>query len=119
MKRTFITFVSALVLFLASSELLYAQNDSIAQYIPFVEQGKHWHVVRSDWDGRTHFDHFMLTNEEVEKDGKTYMKMYRSEDDLTVVYDAGLLREENRKLYFFDTEMQKEFLVFDLFPLFT
>ena len=113
MKRTFITFVSALVLFLASSELLYAQNDSIAQYIPFVEQGKHWHVVRSDWDGRTHFDHFMLTNEEVEKDGKTYMKMYRSEDDLTVVYDAGLLREENRKLYFFDTEMQKEFLVFD------
>jgi len=89
------------------------QNDSLAQYLPFVEQGKRWNVVRSDWDGRTQFDHFMLTNEKVEKDGKTYMKLYRSEDGLTVDYDAGLLREENRKVYFFDIDMQKEFLVFD------
>ena len=47
------------------------------------------------------------------KDGKTYLKMYRTEDVLTVVYDAGLLREENRKVYFFDDNTQKEYLMFD------
>jgi hypothetical protein len=52
-------------------------------------------------------------NEKVEKAGKTYMKMYRSEDDMAVVSDAGLLREENRKVYLFDSNMQKEFLMFD------
>ena len=39
--------------------------------------------------------------------------MYRSEDDMAAVSDAGLLREENRKVYLFDSNMQKEFLVFD------
>lgn len=85
------------------------QND----YLPFVKAGKRWHVVRSEFDKGYHFDQFMLMNEKVEKAGKTYFGMYRTEDLLAVVYDAGLLREEDRKVYFFDSDMQKEFLLFD------
>ena len=82
-------------------------------YIPFVKAGKKWNVVSSKFGGNYHYGHYMLMNEKVEKAGKTYMKMYRSEDDMAVVYDAGLLREENHKVYLFDSDMQKEFLLFD------
>ena len=105
MKRTllFITCV------LASLTMLAQEYD----YIPFVKAGKRWHVVRSEFDKGYHFDQFTLMNEEVEKAGKTYFGMYQTEDLLAVVYDAGLLREEDRKVYFFDSDMQKEFLLFD------
>ena len=82
-------------------------------YRPFVKEGKTWNVIRSNSDGGYHFDYYMLMNEKVEKAGKNYIKMYRSEDDMTVVYDEGLLREENHKVYLFDSDMQKEFLLFD------
>ena len=85
------------------------QND----YLPFVEAGKQWHVVRSDFDEGSHFEQYTLRNEEVVKDGKTYLKMYRTEDGLNTLYDAGLLREEDRKVYFFDNDTQKEYLMFD------
>lgn len=80
---------------------------------PFVKEGKTWNVIRSNSDGGHHFDYYMLMNEKVEKAGKSYIKMYRSEDDMTVVYDEGLLREENHKVYLFDSDIQKEFLLFD------
>ena len=105
MKRTLL-FITCM---LASLTMLAQEND----YIPFVKAGKSWHVVRSQYDQGYHFDQFTLMNEEVERAGKTYMKMYRSEDDMTVVSDAALLREENRRVYFFDSDMQKEFLLFD------
>jgi hypothetical protein len=54
-----------------------------------------------------------MTNEKVEKAEKTYMKMYRRENYSTVADDERLLREENRKVYIFDPDMQKEFLLFD------
>ena len=85
------------------------QND----YIPFVGMGKQWHIVRSDFDEGSHFEQYTLRNEEVVKDGKTYLKMYRTEDGLNTLYDAGLLREEDRKVYFFDNDTQKEYLMFD------
>ena len=89
------------------------QQDVNIAYRPLVEEGKVWHVFRSDAVYGSHLNHYMLLNEKIVKDGKTYMKMYRSEDDMTVVYDAGLFREEDRKVFIFDTDMQKEFLVFD------
>ena len=82
-------------------------------YIPFVASDKSWYVVRSDLETGCHIEHYKLTNEEVVKDGKTYMKMYRSEDDLSEVHDAGLLREENRKVYRYDTDRGEENLLFD------
>ena len=82
-------------------------------YLPFVKAGKKWNVIRSDFDGGYHHEYYRLMNEEIVKDGKTYMKMYRSEDDLDVVYDTGLFREEDRKVYRFDDERQEEHLMFD------
>ena len=107
---------SMLVHFERNGEVLYnvwPETSPQEEYIPFVKAGKQWHVVRSDFDTGCHLEQYMLINEKVEKAGKTYMKMYRSEDNLTVIYDAGLLREENRKVYFFDSDSQKEFLMFD------
>lgn len=88
-------------------------NTNGSDYLPFVKAGKKWNVVRSDFDGGYHHEYYKLMNEKVEKAGKTYMKMYRSEDDLDVVYDTGLFREEDRKVYFFDDNTQKEYLMFD------
>ena len=82
-------------------------------YLPFVEEGKRWHVVRSDFDSGCHFETYVLMNEEIVKNGKTYMKMYRTEDILSVDYDAGLFREEGCKVYYYDSDMQKEYLMFD------
>ena len=108
MKRTLL-FIACVLATLAMS----AQENSHYDYAPFVKEGKKWTVVRSDFNSGYHFNRYTLMGEEVVKDGKTYMKMYRSEDDMTVVYDAGLLREENCRVYTFDTEMQKEYLMFD------
>ena len=88
-------------------------NTNGSDYLPFVKAGKKWNVIRSDFDGGYHHEYYRLMNEEIVKDGKTYMKMYRSEDDLDVVYDTGLFREEDRKVYFFDDDTQKEYLMFD------
>ena len=108
MKRTLL-FIACVL----TSMMMSAQESSYFGYVPFVKDGKKWHVVRSEFDRGNHFKRYMFTNEEVIKGGKTYMKMYRKEDDLAVVYDAGLLREENRKVYFFDNDTQKEYLMFD------
>ena len=88
-------------------------NTNGFDYLPFVKAGKKWNVIRSDFDRGYHHEYYKLMNEKVEKAGKTYMKMYRSEDDLDVVYDTGLFREEDCKVYFFDDAMQKEYLMFD------
>ena len=82
-------------------------------YRPFVKVGKKWNVIRSDFDGDYHHINYRLTNEKVEKAGKTYMKMYRREGYSAVADDERLLREENRKVYIFDPDLQKEFLLFD------
>ena len=93
--------------------LVLAFGDEEDDYIPFVASGKSWHVVRSDLHSGCHLERYQLINEEVVKNGKTYMKMYRSEDALTEVYDTGLFREENRKVYRYDTDREAENLLFD------
>ena len=98
--------------FINNSEDMQAQEES-NDYIPFVQNDKVWHVVRSAFNEGYHFEQYMLSGEEVVKDDKTYMKMYRRENNLTEIYDVALLREENRKVYIFDTDRQKEFLMFD------
>ena len=107
MKRTLI-FMACIL----ASVVMQAQEES-NDYIPFVQNDKVWHVVRSAFNEGYHFEQYMLSGEEVVKDDKTYMKMYRSENNLTAIYDAALLREESRKVYIFDTDRQKEFLMFD------
>ena len=79
-------------------------------YIPLVKEGKQWHMVVSKGD-QVNMLKYMLTNEEVVKDGKTYFKLYSSSGE--VVHNEGLLREEDKKVYFYDSDMQEEFLLFD------
>ena len=104
-------------------KLYYTDNDYFVftsnieetedDYRPFVVKGKKWKVILSNFDGDYFRIYYELTNDKVEKAGKTYMKMCRYGDGYQVISDEGLLREENRKVYFFDSDMQKEFLLFD------
>lgn len=107
MKRTLLFIACVLV-----SISMQAQAEA-TDYLPFVENGKQWHAVRSVFGEGFHLDHFRLMDESVVKDGKSYMRMYVSEDDLTEIREVGLLRETDKKVYFFDSDRQKEFLLFD------
>ena len=108
MKRTLLVISCVL----ASLAMLAQGNDmGYFEYIPFVKKGKQWHVVQNDFGYNCRFDHYMI-NGEVVKNGKTYLRMSSSEDDLAVADDEGLLREEDRKVYFIGPDMQ-EFLLFD------
>ena len=108
MKRTLL-FILVFLPMLASAD---ATNDS--EYIPFVESGKIWHVVNSTTGyPNYHFNQYTLMNEEVVKDGKTYLKMYRTEDDKHVVYDTGLYREEDRRVYKYDEKAGRDVMLYD------
>ena len=109
MKKITLLLISCV---LASLTML-AQGTSDPDYLPFVKKLKGWAVVSSGFGGDIHFYTYRLSLEGVDKDGKTYLQLYRTKDDLGVVEDAGLLREENRKVYLYDAQMQREFLVFD------
>lgn len=107
MKRSL--FFIACVLASITTQAQEDPND----YIPFVEEGKNWQVIRSSLDSY-YFDNFRLMSEEVVKNGKTYFRMYRYGDAYSsFVYDAGLLREEDRKVYFIARDTQEEHLLFD------
>jgi len=86
-----------------------------SDYVPFVKENgwKSWFVIRSNAEAGCHHDEYRLVNEKVEKAGKIYVRMNRIEDYLTKNYDVGFLREEDRKVYIFDSDMQEEHLMFD------
>ena len=94
-----------------ASVAMQAQEES-NDYIPFVENEKSWHVIRSGLDFGCYQEEFMLMGEVV-KDGKSYITMSRSEGDMTVIYYEGLFREEDRKVYTYDADRQVEYLMFD------
>ena len=81
-------------------------------YLPFVEMEKEWHMVVSRL-GEYKMMEYTLSNETVTEDatGKTYFRLYSSEGE--VVHDLGLLREEDRKVYYIEPSMSKENLLFD------
>ena len=97
---------------MASLAMSAQGSDTYFDYIPFVKEGKAWHVVSFSFDRSCCFTQYKLTNEKVVKNGKTYIKMDLNSDGM-IVYDAALLREENRKVYRFDPDLQKEVLLFD------
>ena len=73
-----------------------------ADYIPFVELGKQWHVVSNPTNPYVpcSFERYEMYDE-VERDGKTYVQIRRIVDGKdTEGYDeVGLFREENRRVY--------------------
>ena len=109
---------SMLVHFERNGEVLYNVWPEVLpqdDYIPLVKEGKRWNVLRSDFDSGCHLEQYIWMNEGLTEaaSGKTYLTMYRSEDDKAEVWRVGIFREEDRKVYFFDDAMQKEYLMFD------
>ena len=110
MKRTLL-FIAYMLASMAMSAQGTTDN---YEYIPFVKEWKNWYAIRSaEAPMKCHIEHYMFQKEEVVKSGKTYMEMVRAQDDALVIYREGLFREENRKVYFFDSDQQKEYLMFD------
>ena len=93
-------------------------NDS--DYIPFVEAGKQWHVVisyayeninASPYYGGSHSKYRMY--EEVERNGKTYLHAARILIAECENQDAGLYREENRRVFKYDEATGRDIMLYD------
>ena len=83
-------------------------------YIPFVEMNKGWEVVIS-YDAPYYggsFSEFGM-EEEVERDGKTYVHAKRVLIAECEVQEAGLFREENRRVYKYDEKTGKDIMMYD------
>ena len=97
MKRAFL-FMTCLMASLAMSA---EGSDTYFDYIPFVKEGKAWHVVSSIPMSNTFYskDRYVMSGE-VERDGKTYVRLHLYEGELgDNHYEAGLFREEGHRVY--------------------
>ena len=101
MKRTLL-FMACLL----ASITMQAQEE-LNDYLPFVERNKAWFVANPS-NTPYYLHNYYWMNDEEEHDGKTYLKLWQPEAVLTVMDVVGLIREENRKVYFFDSDQQKE-----------
>ena len=83
-------------------------------YIPFVELNKQWHVVISY--GEPHYggsiSRFWMVGE-MERDGKVYAHTQRYLDAECEVQEAGLIREENRRVYKYDETTGRDIMMYD------
>ena len=102
-----------------------------AQSIPFIENGKTWHLREyspNQWLSRTYYqgpaveyslhfgkDETWQTMDEAEKDtiimGQAYKRLYRGYGQEMSI--AALLREEEGKVYRWDAGVEKEILLYD------
>lgn len=87
-----------------------------SDYIPFVELGKQWHVVSNasyPYSPSRYERYDMFA--EVERDGKTYVHIGLIDDgvDTEEFKDAGLFREENRRVYKYDGKAGRDVLMYD------
>jgi hypothetical protein len=89
---------------------MFAQEETI-DYLPFVEKLKSWEVVRTTLgqDKIDYISYVWYGSEEI--GGKNYnnVKAFNGRTEL----ESYFLREENRKVYMYDTDNNFEFLVFD------
>ena len=82
-------------------------------YIPFVEEGKQWHVARFT-PGRKNMEEvdYYIPQGVEEINGNEYYKMKAIVNNTTEI-ETYLVREEKRKLYLYNPDLETEFLVFD------
>ena len=91
------------------------ESDINMDYLPFVDGGKSWYVARSipGQDAIDEVEYYIPQGiEEVNGDGKAYYRMKAFINNTTET-GTYLIREENRKIYLFDTDRQEEHLMFD------
>ena len=94
------------------SPLPWAQDDS--DYLPFVEMGKLWNVVipyGEPYYGGSISGFQMI--EEVERDGKAYAHTQRNLYAWCEIQEAGLFREENRRVYKYDETTGRDIMMYD------
>ena len=88
----------------------YIQDD----YLPFVEMGKLWNVVipyGEPYYGGSISGFQMI--EEVERDGKAYAHTQRNLYAECEVQEAGLFREENRRVYKYNETTGRDIMMYD------
>ena len=83
-------------------------------YLPFVELGKQWYVVSADASPNyvCHLERYKMF-ENVERDGKIYVHTLCIDDELCEEREAGLFREENRRVYKYDETAGREIMLYD------
>ena len=92
-----------------------SENDTDdSDYLPFVEMGKQWNVVipyGEPYYGGSISGFQMI--EEVERDGKAYAHTQRNLYAECEVQEAGLFREENRRVYKYDETTGRDIMMYD------
>ena len=92
-----------------------SENDTDdSDYLPFVELGKQWNVVipyGEPYYGGSISGFQMI--EEVERDGKAYAHTQRNLYAECEVQEAGLFREENRRVYKYDETTGRDIMMYD------
>ena len=110
---------SMLVHFERNGEVLYnvwpeKETTDDPDYLPFVELNKGWNVVIPY--GEPHYggsiSGFWMV-EEVEHDGKLYAHTQRNLYAECEVQEAGLFREENRRVYKYDETTGRDIMMYD------
>ena len=102
-------------------KIMYGEDDVInlvcegadEDYIPFVERGKQWHVLGYGASPNLLEEdyYFDEDEEEVNIDGKSYLNFYSGDGDNKI--SLGLFREEDRRVYRYDPNTEKEYLAYD------
>ena len=110
---------SMLVHFERNGEVLYnvwpeKETTDDSDYLPFVEMGKLWNVVipyGEPYYGGSISGFQMI--EEVERDGKAYAHTQRNLYAECEVQEAGLFREENRRVYKYNETTGRDIMMYD------
>lgn len=98
----------------AGSKMDYDDQKEPNDYIPFVEMNKAWDEVIS-YDGPYYggsISSFAM-EEEVERDGKSYVHARRYLPAVCEVQEGGLFREENRRVYNYDEKVGRDIMMYD------
>jgi len=89
-------------------------------YIPFVEKWKQWHVLGFCMGPyKSVADYFFREDEEVSIGEHTYLPLYTGDKGVFYGVDnenkqlQGLFREEDRRVYLYDTAAEHEYCVYD------
>ena len=87
------------------------------EYTPFVEKGKHWHVLAFNVSSGFMEDDFYFGSEEEAIGEHAYLTMYGNKLDVLSANSeritVGLFREEGKRVYLYDRETEKEYCVYD------
>ena len=105
-----IRLITVIVLFIITFTKLQAQEN--VEYCPFVKLYREWYIYEKSDDVNKRTPRYYFTSSEERENGMEYYPFHRryNRNDDSVV---GLLREEERKVYMYDTISNIENLIYD------